>query len=170
MKPGREALRGFTLVELIIVLTTVSIIAALVGIRFENLPQTRAYFAVRKMRSDARYAQLLALNTQKRTRIVFDAGTDQYQLEMESSPGVWINAADPATKGNYQVALNSGDFAGADITQTVFNSTSTVIFDAFGSPFDGLGNTLNEPAFAELNAKYRLQIRAHTGKADIVTL
>ena len=161
---------GFSLIELVVVLSLISIVAIVSVPRFENLPQTRAYYTACKLRSDIRYAQSLAVQTQTRTRVVFDAVLDNYRLERESVPGTWISIIHPSTKSSYQVALNSGDLKGVDLTQAVFNGNSTLIFDSYGTPFDSAGNPIAEPAYAELNAKYRLELRRETGKVDLVTL
>lgn len=162
--------RGFTLIELIIVIILIGFIAVMVGPQLTNVPQTKAQYAVRKLQSDVRYAQLLAMETSARTRVVFDTSSDVYQLERESSPGTWTSVTNPSTKSAYTVTFNSGDYAGVDITGAVFNSGSTVIFNTYGAPLDSSGAVLVEPSQVELNSKYQLRFRAETGKVDIVTL
>ena len=162
--------RGFTLIELIVVIVLLGFITIKARPQLDNLPQTRAYFAIRKVQSDVRYAQLLAMETNARTRVVFDAAADSYQLDRETSPSVWTGVSNPSTKGTYSVTLNSGDYSGVDITGAAINATSTVIFNVNGAPFDGSGNALTEPSQIELNSKYQLRFRVETGKVDIVTL
>ena len=162
--------RGFTVIELIMVIVVITLVAFVASPLVENLPNTRAYYAVHKMRSDLRYAQELAIVSQARTRVVFDASIDRYQIERETSPNLWVAATDPATKGNYQVDFNTGDYQGVDITVANLNGTTTVIFDSYGAPFDGNGVALPEPAYVDLNSKYRLNFRSQTGKADLTIL
>lgn len=138
--------------------------------RLENSPQTRAYHAVRQMRSDVRYAQLLAMQTQVRTRVSFDVALESYLIQRETGPGSWASVLHPSTKEDYQIDFNTGNYQGADITAAVLNAGTSVIFNDYGEPFDDGSAPLNQPAYVELNAKYRLNIRPQTGKTDIVEL
>ncbi len=159
--------KGFTLIELIVVLSVIGFVTAMAAPALQNLPNTRAVYAIRKLRSDVRYIQLLAIHSQTRTRVVFDTGADTYSLERETSPGTWAVVTNPATTASYQETFNAGDYEGVDLTAAVFNATSSVIFNTLGAPFDGGGTAITEPAYAELNVLYRLNFRADTGKVDI---
>ena len=162
--------KGFTLIELIMVMVMIGILVVVASTRLQNLPNTRAQFAMRKMQSDVRYAQILAMESQKRTRVVFSTGSDTYDLQYETTPSNWSAITHPATKSNFSVQLNTGDFSGVDITQASLNSGSSVTFDSYGAPFNSSDTALTEPAYVELNAAYQLRFRAETGKVDIVTL
>lgn len=167
---GRNFAKGFSLIEWIMVMVLLSIVAVSASPRLANLPTTRAQFAIRKMQSDVRYAQLLAMESQRRTRILFDVAKDQYQLEIETSAAVWVPVLHPSTQTNFTVTLNAGDFAGVDVTSVTLDGNSEVIFDAYGAPYNAAGSPLTEPAYVELNSKYQLHFREQTGKVDIVTL
>ena len=167
---GYKNSSGFTLIELIMVMAIAGILWVTASPRLDDLPETRARYAIRRVQSDVRYAQLLAMESQSRTRVVFDTGTETYNLQIETSPGTWAAMTNPATKENYTVTFNTGDFTGVDVTKADFNGNTTVIFDSLGIPFDGSGQPLVEPAEVELNALYQLRFRAPTGKVDIVTL
>lgn len=162
--------RAFTLIELVIAMVVIGLVVVIAGPQMNNLPKSKAQFAVRKMQSDVRYAQLLAMETSARTRVSFNTSTDIYQLERESSPGTWVSVTNPATKSAYNVTLNTGDYAGVDITAASLDGNSTVIFNSYGAPFNAAETSLSDASYAELNAKYQLRFRAETGKADIVTL
>lgn len=163
--------RGFTVIELLMVIVILGILSVVAVSRFENLPGTRAQFALEKVRSDVRYAQMLAIQTQRRTRFSGNVAADTYALEIETAPNVWNAVTHPVDKNVFSVTLNTGDYAGVDITDTAdgqFPGTSlTVIFDAYGAPFWGDGAPLTEPAFLELNNQYRIHFRAETGKVDL---
>ena len=152
------------------VMVLIGLVALISVPRLENLPNTRAQFAAYRLQSDLRYAQLLAIESQARVRSVFDTSASTYQLERETTPGVWTSVVNPATRQNFTGTLNSGDFAGVTFSQASINGTSTVIFDSLGSPFDASGNALTEPSQVDLNSKFRLRFRLATGKIDILAL
>ena len=160
--------RGFTFLEIITLLAILSIITIFASPRLFSPPAVRAYYAVRKMGSDVRYAQLLAIERQARTRVVFNAATDVYQVERETTPNTWVLATHPSTRTNYVVNFNVKDYTGVDVTTVSLNGGSSVIFDSYGRPFRSTGAALTEPAYVDLNGgAYRLNFRAETGKVDI---
>ncbi|MCM8775117.1 MAG: prepilin-type N-terminal cleavage/methylation domain-containing protein [Candidatus Omnitrophica bacterium] len=163
---------GFTLIELVIVIAFLVSLGVLAYPQFTDIPVAKAQYAIHKIQSDVRYAQLAAMETTGRTRINFNTTTDAYELERESTPGNWVALVHPATRLDYDVTFagTGSEYSGVDITAAIFGSGSTVIFNTYGAPYDGAGNSLAEPAYVELNSKYRLQFRADTGKVDIVTL
>lgn len=163
--------RGFTLIELIMVIVIISTVSIVAIPRFNSFPQNRAYAAVHKVLADVRFAQLYAIQTQSRTRVVFDGANESYQLDRETSPGTWVTMNDPVSGSNYQVNLDSGIYQDVLISQVNLNSgNNRVVFDSYGSPFRGTGVALTAPAFIELNSQYQLQIESETGKSALVIL
>ena len=162
--------RGFSLIELVMVMVIIGALVMTAGPQLSNMPTGKAQFAVRQMQSDVRYAQLLAMETETRTRVVFSASTDSYQMERESSPGTWVSVTNPSTKSAYTVTFNSGDYSAVDITTVSLGGASTVIFNSYGAPFNASSAALTDSSYVELNSKYQLRFRSDTGKVDIVTL
>lgn len=152
------------------VLLITALMAVVTSPQLESFSNIRAYYAIHKLRSDVRYTQLLAVGTQARARIVFDSLTDHYQIERETSPGTWAVATHPATQHNYETDFNTGDYQGVDITSVVLGPESNVIFDSLGAPYKQDGVGIEQPAYLDLNSKYRLNFRAETGKLDFTIL
>lgn len=152
------------------VMLVISIAGVMVAPQLTNIAVSKAQFAIDQVLSDVRYAQMLAIETQLRTRVVFNAGTDSYAVQIETSPATWVAATSPFTKGSFTVTLNAEDYSGVDITTVSLNSASTVIFNSYGAPFNAAEIALTEPAFVELNSKYQMHFRAETGKTDLVVL
>ncbi len=136
-----NVISGFTLIELIMVITILGILAVVAVPRFPNMNIIRLDMASEKVQSDIRYAQSLAVDTQRWTRIVFSAAADNYTVYIggfddgTGNPSAWTIALDPLTKTNFTFQLNTGDFAGIDLTQIVFNAPNNqLVFDKWGNP------------------------------------
>ena len=155
---------GFTLIEMVITLAVLAVICAVAAPRFITPTTVRPYYAVRKMRTDVRYAQLLAMEQQvpkisnpPRICITFDAANNLYALRRETAVGsnVWTylshparvpNTISPATPNSFEfvVKFNSPTYRrayqGAVISAvSLGNAAPSVIFDNAGSPFRSTG-------------------------------
>ena len=78
--------KGFTLLELVIVLAIFTI--AVGGILFatRSTPRRELYLASRQLQADIRYTQRLALSTGQRHMIVFEVRYNRYRIVQESPP------------------------------------------------------------------------------------
>lgn len=118
--------RGFTLIELVFIIAILGILAALYTSSTGDLSDVAIDVASRKIQSDLRYAQSLAVSTGVNHGAVFTAGNG-YQV-YQISPGNY--AKDPVTKEDMVIELD--DFQGVAL------STSTQIeFDKTGIPVMG---------------------------------
>ncbi|MBI4431274.1 MAG: prepilin-type N-terminal cleavage/methylation domain-containing protein [Candidatus Omnitrophica bacterium] len=162
---------SFTLIELLIVIAVISIIAVAVNTDFLDFPVARAHYTARKIQSDIRYTQQLAMALQLRTRITFNsAPANTYAVEYENPPATWNAALDPISRQNFNVTLNTGDYEGVTINGITWdpaNSGNKIIFDETGSPFDQNGTALAGNATIQLNANRNLVITPNTGKVEI---
>lgn len=156
----RNSSKAFTLTELIMIMLIVAILATVAFSRMAGMAPIRLDMAARKIQSDIRYAQSLAISTQKWTGIYFNATTDIYAVYIDdsgTSPANWALATDPLTKENFTVQLNSGEFRGIDITIVFFNAADrALVFDKWGNPYSytgaGAPTALANPAGVRLVA------------------
>lgn len=160
---------GFTLIELVMVMVLIGILALVAFPRFENINRTRAQAAAMKLRSDLRYIQMLSMQTQQQTRVVFNAAADNYQLQILNLAG-WAAVTNPGTRAAYSVQLNAGEFQGVDISAADFNGGSTVIFNRLGVPADAAGTALVANGVVTLNGAFQVTVSPSEGVVEMVTL
>ena len=126
--------RGFTLIELVMILTLLAILAAVAIPRFSGYGAIKQGNAVLKIASDIRYAQNRATTTQQRSRVSFTANGYTIVSCATSStcpcPG-W----DPPVKTIDLIT----DYSGVTIASTVTN----LEFDSLGRPYEGGGSCVN---------------------------
>ncbi len=106
--------KGYTILELIVVIVIAGIMAAVAIPKIGNVSDVDVYTAARIIKSDIRYAQQRAMSKFKTTSIRFDGGTDGY--EIYTSDG---------TVSNKQLPSSSG---------ALFDATYTIVFDSTGAP------------------------------------
>jgi prepilin-type N-terminal cleavage/methylation domain-containing protein len=119
-------LRGFTLVELVMVIGIVALLASVVVPRFTNsLVRQRADAAARRVMFDLGLAQRAAQQSSSGQRVVFDAAASSYRL---------VGLADQdRPSGEYVVRLGELPYE-ATIVSANFGGDATLVFDGYGTP------------------------------------
>jgi MSHA pilin protein MshC len=137
--------RGFTLIELVVVMVILAILAAVAAPVFFDLDTYKERAAYDEVASALRYAQKLAVASGCEVRVELTAGG--YALQQRASDchsGTFTAiSGHPAT---------SGSFSGVSI-----NPANTIVFDAMGRSISG--TTINVGAHA-------ISIIAETGYVD----
>lgn len=151
--------RGFTLIEFIMVIVIVGILASLVIPRFESFYAIKLDGAVKKVVSDIRYVQQIAISEHVNTRIVFNTAADTYTAYKEVPPpgsGNWIIMVDPFSRSSLNPWVNfttDPKYKGIDISNADFGGTQTLRFNWQGVPQNGGG--INLPAQGLLQLQYQ---------------
>ena len=125
--------KGFTLIELVMVLILIGIIAVVAIPRLSDVTATNAGAFAKKLRADMRYAQDLAMTRNQRARITFRTLPNGYDITLGGNP-----VTDPATGSPFSITLNTGQYAGISISAVEF-SGSYIEFNTLGVPFESGG-------------------------------
>jgi len=172
---NRTLSRGYTLIEVLVVITILGIAGALV---IPSLGQThvlRVQAAVRTIVSDITYAQSDALAFQSGRAIVFDPDTNSYRLVEVT--GITLDPVndtlyDPTGPGQqYVVSLEDPRFGGATMQDADFDGGVTLIFDEMGGPVVAPGsNVLSTGGSIDVagpGTLYRIHVAAFSGKVTV---
>ena len=145
-------MRGFTLLELVLVIAIVAILSIAVAPRF-NLSPSGLDAASRKIRSDILYAQSLAMSRGTVHGLLFRAGVPY--LIYQGSPATPI--ADPLTHAAFSEDLNR-------FYRTSVVNDYQVESDAMGHPTLGGGGSL---VIQNGAAQKTISIRSLTGSVTV---
>ena len=128
--------RAFTLIELVMVLLITGILAVVAVATISNLAETRVDLAAAKLRSDIRYAQVLAVTTQQRAGIFFDVGANTYTVSLEGPVNVWTPVTDPQSRQPLSYDLDLAPYSGLTLADVIFVSAGrALVFDRWGDPY-----------------------------------
>ncbi len=161
--------RGFTLLELIMILVLISIISVFAAPRLGDVTSTNAGAFTHKLRADIRYAQNLAMSQNRRFRVYFNTAPSPnpgYAVVNDlNGNGTWGEAGevamDPAKSGNLSIALNAGQYTGITVSTP---AGGYVEFNSLGSPTVGNGAVIT--VYSNLVTAGTLTITAQTGAVN----
>jgi prepilin-type N-terminal cleavage/methylation domain-containing protein len=137
----RGRIRGFTLVELLIVIAIISIAALTAIPMMSSAASMQIRSAANLLTADLEYAKSMAISRAQNFSVIFDAGADTYRIEDQYGNVL----SHPVKKGfNYVIDFqNDGRLKKVDILSVDFDSTSKITFDYLGSPYNGIHGPLN---------------------------
>ena len=132
----RLQVKGFTLIEILVVVVILGIAAAIVVPAIGSRSDLKATSAARMIMSDLIYAQNRSISQQKPHYVRFDAGAEKYEIfeQMGATP-VYIQH--PVEASNFIVKLGAD---GAKPIRDVFIDTAgfdgktVLMFDELGTP------------------------------------
>lgn len=170
--------RGYTLVEMLIVIGILGFSAAMVIPSMGSVGVLRIQSAVRSVVADITYAQMDALAYQELRAVVFDEDANMYTLTR-----VPAGAIDPdadalfEAKGpdqRYRVLLDEDRFGGSFLRDIDLNGGSAIIFDEMGAPIAAPASaTLSDGGSVQIqgpSSRFRIDIAAFTGRVTVVQL
>lgn len=125
---------GFTLVEVLMVVIILGIATMLVVPMINDTSDMRVTSAARQIASTLMYAQTASISTQQQYQVVFDTGTNSY--EVQDSLGAVIT--DPVAGSPYRIEYPEDRHTRTVTLDTAdFDGSNTVWFDRLGAPYGG---------------------------------
>jgi prepilin-type N-terminal cleavage/methylation domain-containing protein len=132
---------GFSLVELILVITIMGILAWVAYPRLTVTTEIKLDAAARRVAADLRYAQNRSIGTRVVHGLLFDAAAERYTL---FAPTPATPVSDPADRARPLTVdfARRAEYQGVSIVSATFGTTPGVTFDYFGVPRDTSGADL----------------------------
>ena len=157
--------KGFTVIEMIIVMLIVGILAVVIAPRIAALYPIKLSGAAEKLASDLKYAQNLAMSRHIDHRVFFDINAQTYAVECYNvDTSSWDAVDDPLKRGDELIVDYTSDsrYQGIEIDSTTFLS-DTVEFDStLGRPSSEGEVDLSCP-----DASCKVKVTANTGRVNI---
>lgn len=172
---GRHA-RGYTLLELMVVLVLMGIAAALVVPNVRGSEGIRIQTAVRAIASDIMFAQSDALAYQARRAVVFDPDTNTYWIaevttdELDFDTDAMYKIDGPEQRFLVDIDQTSG--GAAQIISANFDGAQILVFDELGGPVSGIDSDAPSAGGAIIvggddGTAYRLNVEPYTGRVTV---
>lgn len=170
MAAAGRARKGYTLIELLIVITILGIAGAMVIPTFSSTDVLKVQGAVRTIVADITIAQSDSIALQRGRGIVFDLtnGSPSYTIAEVNGNALDTNLDHLVTR-----RLGGPDFGFSNFTACTFPS-NTLVFDELGGPVDAPGST--NPANAAYiditgsNQAFRINVEGYTGRVTITNV
>ncbi len=173
----RTRSRGFTLIEILIVVTLLGLAAALVVPHMGRSDSLQTQAAVRAIVADISFAQFDAMANQTVRRVEFDVDANIMRLLggdfTTGDPTDTYILEDPLQGGREFILDFSDDRYGGTFIDTVdFDGNTFITFDAVGGPVDeafapSAGGTIR---IEGPHASYEIRVNAFTGRITVVNL
>lgn len=163
--------KGYTLIELVLVLGVLAILSVSAIPFFTNVGETKVEAAAKKLVSDLTYVRQLARNYNAIHGISFDATANTYTVHLYDPIGDTETAVtDPLTRTAMVIDFSQVPFlSGVDIQSPNFGGTDTVRFSSMGDPQNGTGTNLTTSGsviLEEGGATRTITIQPNTGEVS----
>jgi prepilin-type N-terminal cleavage/methylation domain-containing protein len=132
----RPAARGFTLVEILVVVLIIGIAAAVIVPSIGSRDDLKVASAARLVMADLIYAQNRSITTQQKHYVIFDTASRSYRISTTPTSTAAIDH--PVNHTPYVVKFGAGGTSGLeDLSLGVvsFEGKKTIAFDELGVPY-----------------------------------
>jgi prepilin-type N-terminal cleavage/methylation domain-containing protein len=140
--PLRQEERGWTLIELVLVILLLVILAAATTVSVQSYGTIKLNNAARKLASDIGFAQQMSISKQNRHGVIFTT-TAPYSYTVFENDNTVDPARNPVGGGDFTVDYSTGEFQGITISTAL--PGAIVKFDSLGAPLRNNGAALSAP-------------------------
>ncbi len=152
-----QALRGFTLIELIVVIVLIGVVSMVAYPRIADYyAGVRAGQGIRTLAQDLEYAEFYARTHADTVWVVLDPGSNAYSIFAGDSTEARQLLLHPQNSGNFVVQFGAGDHVSLQSTTFAGN---TLIIDKNGYPVQG--------GMAVLNGSHTVSVASGTGRVAV---
>lgn len=159
--------RGYTLIEVLVVVTIIGIAGAVVVPHLLESGTLGVQAAARAVVADILYAQNDAIAQQAVRRVVFNVDDNSYVLTDGAGNKLQVSWRSGGGEG-YEVSFSSDSrFEGVRLVKADFDNGAVLQFDNMGTP------ALSTDGVVELEyngQRYRIQVAAFTGRVTVLRL
>lgn len=146
LRNDRAIRRGFTLIEILMVVLVLAIVAAIVIPSIGTADDGQAISAARALQSDLEVARSLAMMTQVPHAVVFNTSRQSYKVVANYMGGDYSTAVaivDPVRPGGFmEVTLAARQGMPSVTVVSAFGGAGAVTFTSLGEPLAGGSVTL----------------------------
>ena len=139
--------KGFSLIELIVIMTLLGILAALASTRIKDISvNVRVSAATNQITSDIELIKETALANHENMSITYNLEQNNYTIRKNGS----IMTDYPGSDSGI-INLSEGMFSGVDITHVNINGSNVINFDKWGNVLNNGTITLNQNHIISVN-------------------
>lgn len=162
MRKQRGVQPGFTLTEMLITITVMSIVAAMVVPAMLTQQSFVAQAATRSIAADVMFAQNEAIARQSPRRLTFDVADNRYSIT--DADGVPVSFDWRGGSGDDSIVDFDIDprFRSVNIVSASFGGNNYLEFDDMGSPTTG-----GQIEIESIEARFRIKITSFSGRVTI---
>jgi prepilin-type N-terminal cleavage/methylation domain-containing protein len=138
---GNKKPRGFTLIEILMVVVILGIMSAVILPQLGTRDDLKVASAARTLMADLLYAQSRAVAMQKMQYVIFDTANKKYDVCDVMSPQHII--ANPVTGAQYEQVFGVAPLDNVTFSSVSFDGQTVLAFDSLGTPYSYNGGVLS---------------------------